>query len=238
MSTTTPSDIELSPPKPLSNRSPPTISTLPQTTNITTTTSTSTLPPPPLIPPENFSLVFPGVFRSSFPKRKNFPFLQSLGLKTVLTLVLEEYPSLNRNFLSTNGIHFLQFGVAGNKEPFAELDEAVIREALHVPLDVRNLPLLIHCNKGKHRTGCFVACLRKSCGWALVPTLEEYTRFAGSKPRFTDTQFIEFFDPIRRNSLLLDEQYLPEWADLKSDSDEDCFTDSEDEIIMEEEDDE
>lgn len=27
--------------------------------------------------------------------------------------------------------------------------------------DARNHPLLIHCNKGKHRTGCLVGCFRK-----------------------------------------------------------------------------
>jgi hypothetical protein len=37
-----------------------------------------------LIPPANFTLVSRGVFRSAFPKKKNFAFLRRLGLKSVL----------------------------------------------------------------------------------------------------------------------------------------------------------
>lgn len=37
-----------------------------------------------LFPPENYALVAPGVYRSSFPTRKTFPFLEKLALKTVM----------------------------------------------------------------------------------------------------------------------------------------------------------
>jgi hypothetical protein len=36
------------------------------------------------IVPENFALVSPFIYRSAFPKRKNFPFLKRLGLKSIL----------------------------------------------------------------------------------------------------------------------------------------------------------
>ena len=49
------------------------------------------LPPPALptveedlIPPENFAVVSSGVYRSGFPLRKNFPFMETLRLKTIL----------------------------------------------------------------------------------------------------------------------------------------------------------
>lgn len=60
-------------------------------------------------------------------------------------------------------------------------------------LDVRNHPLLIHCNKGKHRTGCLVGCLRKVQRWSLTSIFDEYRRFAGNKVRILDQQFIELF---------------------------------------------
>ena len=41
-----------------------------------------------LVPMENFSLVCKGVYRSSFPKKKNFAFLKKLGLKSVLWVFL------------------------------------------------------------------------------------------------------------------------------------------------------
>lgn len=49
------------------------------------------LPPPAqpevqedLVPPENFAAVTQGVYRSGFPKKRNFKFLETLQLKTVL----------------------------------------------------------------------------------------------------------------------------------------------------------
>ena len=35
-------------------------------------------------PPENLAMVSKGVYRSAFPKKKNFPFLKKLGLKSIL----------------------------------------------------------------------------------------------------------------------------------------------------------
>ncbi|XP_047337164.1 tyrosine-protein phosphatase DSP1-like [Impatiens glandulifera] len=69
-----------------------------------------------------------------------------------------------------------------------------IREALKVLLDVNNHPVLIHCNRGKHRTGCLVGCLRKLQQWCLSSVFDEYQRFAAAKARVSDQRFIELFD--------------------------------------------
>jgi protein tyrosine/serine phosphatase len=110
-----------------------------------------------------------------------------------LFLCPEAYPDSHLSFLKDNGARLLQFGVEGNKEPFDEIPEEVIRAALREVLDTRNHPLLIHCNQGKHRTGCLVGCLRRAQRWSLVAIFEEYRRFAGSKARVVDQQFIERF---------------------------------------------
>ena len=60
-----------------------------------------------------------------------------------------------------------------------------------------NHPLLIHCNKGKHRTGCLVGCFRRLCGWSLTAIFEEYRIFSAPKQRFVDQQFIELFEYTR-----------------------------------------
>jgi len=99
-----------------------------------------------LIPPENFALVEScGIYRSGFPGKKNFPFLRTLNLRTVLYLCPEEYPPANLAFLTAQHVQLLQFGVAGNKEPFVEIPHDIISEALVQLLDTRNHPLLIHC---------------------------------------------------------------------------------------------
>jgi len=147
-----------------------------------------------LIPPFNFSLVAKGIYRSGYPVEKNFGFLKKLNLRSVLYLCPEEYPKANREFLAQNGIRLLHFGMNGNKEPFKDIPEDKVRRALAALMDPKNHPLLIHCNKGKHRTGCVVGCLRKQQNWALTYIFDEYRRFAGTKSRIIDQQFIELFD--------------------------------------------
>lgn len=80
-----------------------------------------------LFPPDNFAMVNSWLYRSSFPKKKHFPFLKTLGLRSVLyvcpltsTLILEDYPEQNAHFLDENGITFFQYGIPGNKEPFVQ----------------------------------------------------------------------------------------------------------------------
>ncbi|KAI8822756.1 protein-tyrosine phosphatase [Chytriomyces cf. hyalinus JEL632] len=158
----------------------------------------------------NFTMVCKGVYRSSFPKRKSFSFLKKLKLKSILTLILEEYPEQNQKFLNENNIKLFQFGVAGNKD-LMDIPEQAMYEALSVILDKRNLPLLIHCNKGKHRTGCLVGCTRKIQHWSYTSIFEEYRRFSHPKSRTMDQQFIELFE---LRNVVADPRYLPDWPEV------------------------
>ncbi|KAL5703113.1 protein-tyrosine-phosphatase [Ranunculus cassubicifolius] len=147
-----------------------------------------------LVPPTNFSMVERGIFRSGFPDSGNFEFLETLNLKSIIYLCPEPYPEENSEFLRSNDIKLFQFGIEGTKEPFGEVSKETITEGLKALLDVRNHPVLIHCKRGKHRTGCLVGCLRKVQNWCLSSVFEEYQRFAGAKFRVTDMRFIESFD--------------------------------------------
>lgn len=147
-----------------------------------------------LVPPLNFAMVDHGVYRSGFPDVSNLPFLEPLRLRSVLCLCPEPYPEANQEFLRTHGIRLFQFGIDGSKEPFVNIPEDRIREALKVVLDVRNHPVLIHCKRGKHRTGCVVGCLRKLQRWCLTSIFDEYQRFAAAKARVSDLRFMELFD--------------------------------------------
>ena len=146
-----------------------------------------------ILPPENFAMVWRGVYRSGFPTKKNLAFLQQLGLRSILFLCPEEYPDSHLGFLEEQGVQLLHFGVTGNKEPFDEMSDDIVRAALRAVIDPANHPVLIHCNQGKHRTGCLVGCLRRMQRWSLVAICDEYRRFAGSKARVVDQQFIERF---------------------------------------------
>ncbi|KAK0535799.1 tyrosine-protein phosphatase siw14 [Tilletia horrida] len=168
----------------------------------------------PLVPPENFSMVNSRVYRSSLPLKKHFPFLRTLGLRSVLTLILEEYPASNTSFLEENGIRFFQFGIPGNKEPFVQIPEDMISNALLAILDRRNHPMLIHCNKGKHRTGCLVGCLRKLQQWSLTTIFDEYRRFSAPKSRSMDQEFVELYAGEDEVWARVEPRWVPDWAGL------------------------
>ncbi|KAG4203276.1 hypothetical protein ERO13_A05G391500v2 [Gossypium hirsutum] len=149
-----------------------------------------------LEPPPNFSMVEEGIFRSGFPRPCNFAFLQTLNLRSIIYLCPEPYPEENLEFLRSHNIRLFQFGIEGKTEPsLASLKDA-IRGALKILIDVRNHPVLIHCKRGKHRTGCLVGCLRKLQNWCLSSVFEEYQHFAGMKSRSADLRFIETFDIV------------------------------------------
>ncbi|THU60374.1 hypothetical protein C4D60_Mb07t12010 [Musa balbisiana] len=87
--------------------------------------------------------------------------------------------------------------ITSPEEPFVNIPEDTILEALRVVLginDVRNHPIVIHCKRGKHRTGCLVGCLRKLQRWCLASIFDEYQRFAAAKARVSDQMFMERFD--------------------------------------------
>ncbi|KAJ8568547.1 hypothetical protein K7X08_028080 [Anisodus acutangulus] len=156
------------------------------------------------IPPLNFAMVDNGIFRSGFPDVYNFSFLLTLGLRSIIYLCPEPYPEANMEFLKENDIRLFQFGIKNCKEPFVNIPEEKIREALGVLIDVRNHPVLIHCKRGKHRTGCLVGCLRKLQKWCLTSVFDEYQRFAAAKARVSDQRFMELFD-----ASILKQQSLP-----------------------------
>lgn len=146
-----------------------------------------------LIPPSNFSIVEDNsIYRSGFPEPCSFPFLQALKLKSIIYLCTEPYPEENLEFIRSNNVKLFQFGIDGTKE--SAIPVQVITEALKILIDVRNHPILIHCKRGKHRTGCLVGCLRKLQNWCASSFLEEYKRFAGTKWRATDMTFMEKFN--------------------------------------------
>lgn len=47
-------------------------------------------------------------------------------------------------------------------------------------VDDKNHPILIACNRGKHRAGLLSALLRRLQGWSLTMTFDEYKRFFAS----------------------------------------------------------
>ncbi|KAL2917700.1 tyrosine-protein phosphatase required for protection against superoxide stress (By similarity) [Polyrhizophydium stewartii] len=147
-----------------------------------------------LIPPLNFGLVEDRLYRSGQPNELNFPFLEKLGLKTVVFLAPEEPNQRFLNFVDDQDIRFFHLGYNTSANAWDPISEEVVLESLELMLDPHNYPLIVMCNLGRHRTGTVVGCLRKLQRWNLTSIFEEYRRYAGPKVRILSEQFIELFD--------------------------------------------
>ncbi|KAK0704882.1 tyrosine phosphatase family-domain-containing protein [Lasiosphaeris hirsuta] len=166
----------------------------------------TTLGPYEILPaagrPNNFGVVVPGVYRSSFPQAGDYSFVEALKLKTVVTLVRKDFPQGYETFISKNGIRHYVFDMKGTKK--AEIPIKTMKSILRLVLDRQNHPLLIHCNHGRHRTGCVVAVVRKVSGWNLGSILEEYRNYAGPKIRDCDVKYITGFELADISNLFRD----------------------------------
>ncbi|KAH9896266.1 tyrosine phosphatase family-domain-containing protein [Xylariomycetidae sp. FL2044] len=145
----------------------------------------------PLAMPVNFGNVVPGVYRSGYPVAADYPFIQGLGLRTIVTLVNKELPDGFQQFMDGNGIRQKVFDMAGTKKE--EIPVALMASIIAFVTDRRNHPLLIHCNHGKHRTGSVVGVLRKANEWDLERIISEYSGYAAPKAREGDIKYITDF---------------------------------------------
>mmetsp|Transcript_47532 Transcript_47532/g.113145 ORF Transcript_47532/g.113145 Transcript_47532/m.113145 type:complete len:171 (+) Transcript_47532:65-577(+) len=150
------------------------------------------------IPPVNFGLVEDNLYRSGQPNELNFPFLEKLRLKKILYLSPEPPPQAFQAFVNDQGIDLQQLGGAGEDRQSAlwsPMSEEVVLQALQQILDTENhYPLCLMDSVGRNRVGIVVGCLRKMQRWNLTSIFEEYRRYAGSKVRVLNEQFIELFD--------------------------------------------
>ncbi|CAG8814023.1 22362_t:CDS:2, partial [Gigaspora rosea] len=79
-----------------------------------------------MVPPLNFAMVAPGVYRSGHPNRKNFPFLKKLKLKSIMYLSSDEFHEELSQFVKDQNIQVFHYKIDGNKEPFIEIEQKEI----------------------------------------------------------------------------------------------------------------
>eukprot|EP00271_Cylindrocystis_brebissonii_P008978 TRINITY_DN23544_c0_g1_i1.p1 TRINITY_DN23544_c0_g1~~TRINITY_DN23544_c0_g1_i1.p1 ORF type:complete len:383 (-),score=33.46 TRINITY_DN23544_c0_g1_i1:330-1478(-) len=159
--------------------------------------------------PENFGIVESGVYRSNALYAANFPFVKRLKLKTVIYLSPEAPIRAVTQFLEETNTQFIRLGLEAWKPyvTWKPISEELIKDALEIVLDVRSHPIMIMCASGIHHTGTLVGCLRRLQQWNLTALVEEYRRFAGSKARYVNEQFMELFD----DDLVTLPEHLPPW---------------------------
>lgn len=158
--------------------------------------------------PHNFQTIAPGLYRSSMPQLGNYETLEGFSLKTIVTLVDKKLTLEYGNFITSSGIIHHVVPVEANKPGRVPTSAIVVHQVMQLMLDPRNYPMLVHCNQGKHRTGCMTACFRKICGWSDEAAIEEYVRYSTPKDRPADKLFIETFDPTPLKSMALERGYV------------------------------
>mmetsp|Transcript_83214 Transcript_83214/g.97237 ORF Transcript_83214/g.97237 Transcript_83214/m.97237 type:complete len:191 (-) Transcript_83214:29-601(-) len=177
------------------------------------------------ITPPNYGMVEEGIHRCATPSPIHFPFLEGLGLRTVI--VLADRDSCDEAFLVwIQEAHVralfpiaasFEYGSEGGDGASASgysgvsscrgtmtIPEPTVIELLHVLLDPVNYPVLVTCASGRYRTGITVGCLRKLQGWNMTSIVDEYRRFAGSRGRLDHEEFMELFDVDSVNKSLSD----------------------------------
>ncbi|CAL3967548.1 hypothetical protein PZA11_003819 [Diplocarpon coronariae] len=154
--------------------------------------------------PTNLGVVIPGkIFRSSWPTEDDFISLESLGLKTVLSLVKNDFAPDFMNFVKKNNIVHKLIDMPGTKK--VPITEGLMQEIMETVLDESNYPILIHCNHGKHRTGCVVAVVRHVARWDIESILEEYRGYAAPKARQCDIEYITEYKVSSLHGLFVEE---------------------------------
>ncbi|KAL2370025.1 tyrosine phosphatase [Blastomyces gilchristii SLH14081] len=114
----------------------------------------------------------------------------------------EEWSRDYGEFIQENGIKSYVIPILANKNPLVFTPYETVIEVLMLILNPMNHPVLIHCNKGKHRTGCVIACFRRVQGWSLMAALQEYQKHSTPKSRVLDRNYIEGFDPNSLSDLV------------------------------------
>ncbi|KAI9754261.1 MAG: hypothetical protein M4579_004792 [Chaenotheca gracillima] len=145
-------------------------------------------------PCKNFAQVMPGIYRSSFPQDADLPNLSTFQFRTIITLVEKSYTEAGKRFIKANDIEHIRIVLPGNKGDSIKMKPEQMLEVLETVLDPNCQPVLIHCNQGKHRTGCVVGCIRMAQKWPISNILDEYQKYAGPKARKLDELFVREFD--------------------------------------------
>ncbi|KAF2223303.1 protein-tyrosine phosphatase, partial [Elsinoe ampelina] len=154
------------------------------------------LPPPerlkPMTPPPNFARVDDNIYRSGFPGPDNLKFLSLLGLEEIFILCPDEPSDEYDAWIFKQGnIIVRQLEVAQNRASVCTTTDQVGRIVRAVQRAVgMGKKVLVHCNGGKHRTGCVIGALRLGMGWEIEEVVDEYRAFAGEKRRDGDEHFL------------------------------------------------
>lgn len=152
-----------------------------------------------LVPPLKFNSVQPNLYRGGYPRKVNFPFLESLGLRTIISLTPTPIDEFNDphifHFAKQNHIRLVHIECAQSgkgKKRGVPLGYTTVLEALNYIVHDLDAPIYFHCLNGGQVTSLVVACLRKLQFWSSIAIFNEFINFT-TNITVNDRTFVDGF---------------------------------------------
>ena len=95
-----------------------------------------------LVPPLRYAIVEKGVYRGSYPRPLNFPFLETLKLKTILSLTPEPLIDSVQEWCRQKGIRMIHYTPEKSGKKSIPLQYKDAKFAIEVPHPPRNPELI------------------------------------------------------------------------------------------------
>lgn len=114
-----------------------------------------------VIPPIAFSRIADGIYRSAYPAPKSVPFVDSLQLKSIVSLAPSDIKKELRDYCAKRDITICECNVGLNQEPFVTMSEKSVADAVDFMSDPTNHPVLVFCTTGRSKTSVVVGCYRR-----------------------------------------------------------------------------
>lgn len=153
----------------------------------------------PIVPPLRFNTVQPNLHRGGYPRQINFPFLESLNIKTIISLTPEpitpDTDSNLYNFAKQRNIRLVHLECAQSgkgKKRGVPMGYTTVLEALHYVIHKEYAPVYLHCLNGGQVTSLVIACLRKIQFWSSIAIFNEFINFT-TNITLNDRTFVDGF---------------------------------------------
>ncbi|EPZ35904.1 protein-tyrosine phosphatase [Rozella allomycis CSF55] len=144
--------------------------------------------------PEGFATVEVGIYRSSPLNNTHSKYIQSLNLKTCVSLSMDAIAKNFVSFFEENKIQLINISRESWKanHDWKPVMEELIKDSLEIILKDSSHPVLIVSSSSD--VSVVIACLRKMLNWNFSSIIIEYRFFTKVKNRNREEQFIEQFD--------------------------------------------
>lgn len=155
--------------------------------------------PDPLVPPLRFNTVQPSLYRGGYPRHINFPFLDSLKLKTIISLTPEPITAETDfnlyEFARQRNIQLVHLECAQSgkgKKRGVPMGYTTVLDALDYMVYKEYGPIYLHCLNGGQVTSLVIACLRKFQFWSSIAIFNEFINFT-TNITLNDRSFVDGF---------------------------------------------